>query len=252
VRRGTAVFVLIVVATLGRGSVSGAFVLGGGSADSDCRAGFGGVDITDGQSGVVCADGDPRCDLDGVADGTCHFAPSACTAIPVGGCSPVVVDAISTSGLSLVPPDLPTRQPECGTPLAVAVPANTAVGTILRADGNGELRDIDYLNLCCHSDATPLAAARCALDVPLHIAGCGSTPVPAAARAAFARARALVNRAIAEPGHAATLRRQAVRALSQVRNRGRRLAKRHECGFAIALIASHALDTLGAPVGAER
>jgi len=61
-----------------------------------------------------------------------------------------------------------------------------------------------------------------------------------------------VSRAIAEPAHAAMLRRQAIRAISQVRNRGRQFAKRHECGFAIALIASHALDTLGAPVGAER
>ena len=251
-RPGTCVVVLVVVATLGRRTPAMAFVLGGGSADSDCRAGFGGVDVTDGQSGVVCADGDPACDLDGVTDGVCHFAVSACTAIPVDGCTPVVVDAISTSGPSLAPPDLPTREFRCGTALAVAVPVDTAVATILRADGDGELRDIDYLNVCCHADATPLAAARCALAISLHAAGCGSTPVPAAARSAFARARTLVNRAIAEPGHATTFRRRAVRALLQVRNRGRRLAKRHECGFAIALMASHALDTLGAPVGAER
>jgi hypothetical protein len=245
-RRATILSALIAGATLGQPAV--AFVLGGGSATSDCRAGFGGVDPTDGQSGVVCADGDPACDLDGVADGTCRFAVSACTAIPVDGCDSVVIEAITSSGLSLAPPELPTHLPRCGVPLDVSVPVNTAVGAIMRAEGGGELRDIDYLNLCCHSDATPLAAARCALAVPLHIAGCGSTPVPTAARAAFARARALVNRAIAEPVRAATFRRHAVRGLSQVRDRGRRLAKKNECGFAIALIASHALDTLGAPV----
>ena len=240
---------LFAVATLGR--PTRAFVLGGGSPASDCRAGFGGVDATDGQSGVVCADGDPSCDLDGVANGTCQFAASVCIAIPVDGCDAVSIDGMTSSGLSFSPPPLPTHLPRCGDPLAVAVPVNTAVGAIMRAEGGGELRDIDYLNLCCRSDTTPFAAARCALSVPLHIAGCGSTPVPTATRTAFTRARNLVNRAIAEPTRANAFRKRAIHALSQVRDRGRRLAKRNECGFGIALIASHALDTLGAPVAPQ-
>jgi hypothetical protein len=246
-RHGAALSVLVVFVAVGLCSPATAFVLGGGSANSDCRAGFGGVDLTDGESGVVCADGDPACDLDG-ANGTCRFAVSACVAIPRNGCDPVDIDVVTVTGLELAPPPLPSHEATCGPPLEVSVPANTAVGAILRAEANGGLRDIDYLNLCCRSDATPLAAARCALAVPLHIAGCRLYRVPVAARAEFARARALVGRAIAEPGHAKAFTQRAVRALSQVRERGRQLARRDDCGFAIALIASHALATLGAPV----
>ena len=50
-RSTTILSVLIAGATLGQPAL--AFVLGGGAADSDCRAGFGGVDATDGQSGVA-------------------------------------------------------------------------------------------------------------------------------------------------------------------------------------------------------
>src|SRR5690242_12819030 len=96
------------VAVVLLGVTSGhAFVLGGGSADGDCRVAFGGVNASEGASEVVCADGDSACDLDGVADGACHFAVSLCTAVPVAGCPPVVINTIAVTGLSLAPPPLP-------------------------------------------------------------------------------------------------------------------------------------------------
>jgi hypothetical protein len=65
-------FVAVVLATLAAAQAR-SFVLGGGTADKDCRVAFGGLDATAGASGVVCADGDPVCDTDGSADGACTF-----------------------------------------------------------------------------------------------------------------------------------------------------------------------------------
>src|SRR5437660_1036394 len=157
-----------------------AFVLGGGNADKDCRVAFGGVDTTDGESGVVCSDGDPACDVDGVADGTCRFAPSLCTGVPVEGCTPIPIESIDVAGLPLAPPALPGKAGACGATLDVAVSAGGAVGVTAIARSEGALRDVDYLNLCCRTAAGPFDAARCALAVDPAIAGsAGPLPAPA-------------------------------------------------------------------------
>src|ERR1043166_4764918 len=60
VQRSALAVVMICLASAMATAV-GAFVLGGGNADKDCRVAFGGVEATDGESGVVCTDGD-SCD----------------------------------------------------------------------------------------------------------------------------------------------------------------------------------------------
>jgi len=237
---------VIAAALLASAQPTAAFVLGGGSADGDCRVAFGGVDATAGASGVVCADGAP-CDVDGVADGACHFSVSVCTAVPVDGCMPTTIDRISVAGLPLESPPLPSHTEACGTAMTVTVPVETAMGATLLASGGGGLRDVDYLNLCCRSDTEPLAAARCALGVdPRMIAGCTTARVPALVAAEFAHARRLIERAATEPARSRRFVRRAKRVLAQMRDRGRRLAAKDDCGDSVALVASHALSTLGA------
>jgi hypothetical protein len=245
--RRRAALVVTALALLVRRPAANAFVLGGGAADTDCRVAFGGVDATDGASEVVCADGDASCDADGTADGACRFTVSLCTSAASAGCSPVVIDQIGLTGLPLVPPLLPASSEACGPALTVTVPLDTATGATSLARAGGALRDVDYLNLCCRAAAAPLAAARCALAVDLRIAGCTSVRVPASARARFARARARIEGAAADSARADRLTRRAVRALQKVRAQGRRLARRDDCGYAIGLVASHALAVLGTP-----
>ena len=224
-----------------------AFVLGGGNADKDCRVAFGGVDTTDGESGVVCSDGDPACDVDGVADGTCRFAPSLCTGVPVEGCTPIPIESIDVAGLPLAPPALPGKAGACGATLDVAVSAGGAVGVTAIARSEGALRDVDYLNLCCRTAAGPFDAARCALAVDPAIAGCAG-PLPAAAVRKFGRARAAILRAAADPRHAKREVRRADRALDGIKRIARRLAGTDACGDALGLVVSHAVATIEAGI----
>jgi len=226
-----------------------AFVLGGGSADKDCRVAFGGVEATDGDSGVLCTDGDPACDADGVADGSCRFAPSLCIGVPVEGCTPIVIESIELTGLSLVPPELPSQPGACGAPLDVAVPVGSAAGVTVVARSGGALRDIDYLNLCCRTGAAPFDAARCALAIDPAIAGC-TRPLPAAAVKKFGRARAAILRAAADPRRAKREVRRANRSLDAVRRIARRLADTDACGDALGLVVSHAVTTITADLRA--
>lgn len=223
---------------------AGAVVPGGGLPDSDCRLVFGGVDATAAASGVVCTDGDPACDVDGVADGACRFRPQTCTGGPAPGCEPAALATIALAGLPLVPPPLPASDGTCGPPADVAVPVGGAAGATALARGGAELREVDYLNLCCRAAPADLDASRCALAVDLSVAGCSA--LPAGAVRAFARARALVATAAAEPARARRLLGYAARKLRRVRRLGRRLAARDACGFALALVASHALEVVAA------
>lgn len=241
--RRFAIGALLIAAT------ASAFVLGGGNADKDCRVGYGGVDATNGASGVVCTDGDPACDVDGVADGTCTFAVSLCTGIPEEGCDPVEIDTIRVAGVALARPPLPSEGRSCGAKSVLGVPVGTADGTTAVASSAGELRDVDYLNLCCRTAAAPFDAARCAVAIDPIIAGC-SKPLPAAVAHRFATARAALAHAVANPDRARADFRRARRAMNHVRRTGQRLARTDECGDTLALIASHALDVLegaGAP-----
>jgi hypothetical protein len=226
-----------------------AFVLGGGNADKDCRVGYGGVDATNGASGVVCTDGDPACDVDGVADGTCTFAVSLCTGVPEDGCDPVEIDTIDIAGVALARPPLPSDGKSCGAKSIVGVAVGTAAGTTAVASSAGELRDVDYLNLCCRTAAAPFDASRCAVAIPPAVAGCGRA-LPLAVEHRFAAARTALAHAVANPDHARADFRRARHAMNHVRRTGQRLARTNQCGDTLALIASHALDMLegaGAP-----
>src|SRR5215470_7450306 len=107
-------------------------VLGGGLADTDCTVGFEGVDATDGASGVVCIDGDPACDADATADGTCRFEIRVCTRLGEAGCSPRDITALAIAGEPFDRPAL-SGGTACGAPDSIAVPVGTAVGATLIA-----------------------------------------------------------------------------------------------------------------------
>ncbi|MCW5893195.1 MAG: hypothetical protein KIT14_21990 [bacterium] len=216
-----------------------AVVLGGGLVDADCRIAFGDVDATAGASGVVCTDGDPTCDRDGVADGQCRFTVRLCTGVDAPTCDPATLSSVTVAGLALPEPPLPSQDGACGEAADVVVPVGTASGATVLARGNGALRDVDYLNLCCRSGAGLFDAARCALAVDLAVSGC---TVPRRVRRLFAAADRLV--ASGEPTKRAV--RRARRSLFKVRQKARRMAARDACGNALGLVASHAEAMLAA------
>lgn len=215
-------------------------VPGGGLADVDCRVTFEGVTATAGASGVGCADGDPGCDGDGARDGACRFAVRVCVGSGSAGCPTTPLARVDVAGLALPVPE-PPDDGVCAEAVAVAVPAGTAAGATVIARQGTELRDVDYLNLCCADTADALAGVRCALGVDLAVTGCASRLIPKRARAAYAAAGRLLPRA--GGGDPRSMRR-AVRRMEVVRQAGRRLAPRDPCGNALALVASHAVDVL--------
>jgi hypothetical protein len=220
-----------------------AVVLGGGAVDRDCRVAWSGVDATDGASEVVCVDG-AACDTDHAADGVCSFAVGTCVGVAQDGCAGVRLDRIDTAGVVPEPPALPAADGTCGPLGEIPVPVGTVMaGTVLAWDGR-ELRDVDYLNLCCVAAADPLAAARCAVQVDPSASGCEE--VPRRAVRAFERARDRVAAATDNPTRARRLLRKAARKAGKARKVGRRLAKRESCGNALGLMATHARDVLRA------
>jgi len=224
------------------------FVLGGGLTDKDCRVAFGGVDATDGVSGVVCTDGDAACDADTTANGGCRFDLSLCTGVAVAGCFPDAVSSLAVAGLPLEPPPLPSTAGQCGPAAAVTVAVGTAAGVTAIARAGRALKDVDYLALCCRTAPAPFDAARCALAVDPGVAGC-THPVPATLVAARERARDLLARAAADPSHAAADTRDTVRALKRMKRLARRFARTDVCGDALGLMARHGLATVAAAVG---
>jgi hypothetical protein len=242
-RHGTSV-VLALLAVCGPAS---AFVLGGGNRATDCSIVFAGVDQNVGTSGVVCADGDPSCDADGVADGTCRFGVSLCTHVTAPGCGSVELSTIRVAGIALPSPPLPSATPGCGTPLDVTVSAGTAQGTTLLAHTGSSLKDVDYLNLCCVSTPKPYAAALCALSIDLRDSGCRAAQISSKLRAGLKRARAYAAQAAEHPNHAKRLVAKAVKALDGMKTISRKIAKQDECGDALALMLTHAQGALARP-----
>jgi len=224
-----------------------AFVLGGGVAEKDCRLAFGGVDATVGASGVVCVDG-AACDVDGVADGTCTFDVDVCVGVPLDGCAGVALDRIDVGGVPLVPPDLPAADGTCGPTTTVPVAAGTALATTLRGHLGAELGEVDYLNLCCVATPGTLDAAACAVAIEAAASGCASVPDGAGRK--LERMRLRVAEAIADPGAARKRLKKAARQAGKLRALGRKIADHDDCGFALALMASHALETLQAALAA--
>lgn len=220
-------------------AASRAGVLGGGLADADCRVGFSGVDASAGAIGVVCVDGDPACDADATADGQCTFAVGLCAHLDVPGCDQSALTALTVAGLPFEPPLLETDTQTCGAPLDVAVPVGTATGATVIARERGNLRDVDYLNLCCRRTAGPLAAAACAAEIDLAVAGCEASPPRALVRA-VERAQRLVESAGDVPRRA----RRARRPLNRARKLAKRLGEDQACGNTLGLVVGHAQSTL--------
>jgi hypothetical protein len=220
-------------------------VQGGGLPDTDCRMVFRGVTATNVASGVVCTDGDPTCDADGVADGTCSFAVRLCTGTQTSTCDTVPLSSASVAGLPLVPPRLPTFDGTCGPPLPAALPVGATAGATVIARDGSSLRDVDYLDLCCVAgEPTALDAARCAIDVDLRTSGCALRKIPRGARMAFTRAHDLVTAFSKEPNRVQDLHR-ALRKLAVVHRAAQRLAKHEPCGDALGLLVSYAQDVVG-------
>ncbi|HWP67155.1 MAG TPA: hypothetical protein VNO26_14750 [Candidatus Limnocylindria bacterium] len=222
-----------------------ALVPGGGVADKDCRLAFEGVAATAGASGVVCVDGDAACDADGAVNGFCRFALQVCAGVSLEGCAPVEMDRIEVGGEPLPAPEVPAGGGACGEPATIDVPAGApAVAVTLRGYRNGKLGEVDYLNLCCRSEAGALAAAAC--SVAMHPAASGCADLPRRALGLLERARTLVAKAEAQPTAARKLLRKARKKMRRLRALGRRVARRNDCGFALGLMATHAVDTLDA------
>jgi len=233
----------LLLATL---QVPRAEVLGGGLVNTDCRLVFRGVTATNANSGVVCQDGDPTCDGDGVEDGTCRFAVKVCTGTSTPACDSTTFSSISVGGLRLVPPHVPAPDGTCGPALAVAVPVGATAGATTVGRDDSSLRDVDYLDLCCVSgEPTPLDAARCALAIDLRVSGCPMRKIPRGARLAFTRARELVKAFAADPLRPNPLA-QALRKLGAVRVAAQHLAKHDQCGDALGLVATYAEGVVGA------
>jgi len=238
------VICLLILATASR---AGAVVLGGGLADTDCTVGFDGVSATDGESGVVCTDGDPTCDADAVANGSCLFEVSVCTRLAAAGCAPRDISSIAVAGLPLEQPAL-SGSSTCGASNSIAVPVGSAVGATLIARDGSALKDVDYLNVCCRSAAAPFDAAGCALAVEPSVAGCARTVSPGFVTA-LAKAREMVAQAAADPSAAKPSAKRALRALRRMRSVARRMAKSDPCGAALGLVATHAITALRAAAG---
>ncbi len=236
----TLIRLLAVCLVLAFPAVGSAVVLGGGLADADCRIGFSGVDATAGAIGVVCVDGDPACDADATADGQCTFAVSLCAHLDVAGCEQSGLTALTIAGLPFAAPLLETDTQTCGAPLDVAVPVGTAAGATVIARERGNLRDVDYANLCCRSSAGPLAAAACAAQVDLAVAGCEGGAVPRALEKAFDRAQRLIETA----GDGVRKARRARRPLTRARRLAKRVGEDHPCGNTLGLVVGHAQSTL--------
>lgn len=221
-----------------------ALVLGGGDADKDCRLAFVGVTATAGASGVVCVDGDPLCDTDGGVDDGCRLVVGLCAGLPMEGCAPVTIDRVEVRGAPIEPPAVPASS-GCGlvSPIVLA-PDAPAVAATVRGYRGGELAEVDYVNLCCVSQADGLTAAACSVAAPTAAAGCDD--LPARVERKFERAREAIAAAREDPAAAAKRLGRALKQAKRLRALGRRIANGADCGFALALMATHAIETIEA------
>jgi len=168
---------LALVATWVGAPAATALVLGGGPANTDCYAAFDGVTANRGMTGVDCTDGDPSCDADGFADGTCTFKIRVCAGVSgVRRCQPRSVERISVRGrgkgtVSVPLPPLPATTESCGAFGRVSVPAGPQfpadpqpgqlkLSLVARAMGHRR-RDHDRLVLRCHPSPNPCPDPSC-------------------------------------------------------------------------------------------
>jgi len=98
-------------------------ITGTGNAASECFVTVTGPSATsDGR--VICADGDPACDADGVANGACAFDLRVCVAEVLSGCHVSSITAVNAKPASLhvALPVVPTSAPTCGPETQIVVP----------------------------------------------------------------------------------------------------------------------------------
>jgi hypothetical protein len=222
-----------------------AVVLGGGLTDADCTIGFDGVSATDGASEVVCSDGDPACDADGTVDGSCQFVVRACVRLASTECTPRDISSVAVAGLPLDPPPVGGSGRRCGAPDTVTIAVGDAAGATMIARSGTELKDVDYLALCCQAGATPFGAVQCALALDPSIAGCDES-IPLRFTATLEKARALVDEAASGATTARAAAKHAARALRRLRAIARQIARSHVCGDALGLWLGEAQGRLRA------
>jgi hypothetical protein len=133
---------------------------GTGSTASECYVTFEGIAT----GRVDCTDGDPTCDADGAANGTCSFAVRVCMATALTGCEVATVTSLKATPTKLaIPlPAVPASTPACGAPASIVVPlrrngrrpGKASVTFVAKSDGKPK-RERDVLRFRCVPPAQP-------------------------------------------------------------------------------------------------
>jgi hypothetical protein len=107
---------------------------------------------------VGCTDGDPACDADRVANGTCVFSLRVCVAQALAACQAGTVTSLEATPrkLAIPLPAVPASTPACGAPAQVRValrrnnrrPGKTRVAFVAKSDGRPK-RERDVLRFRC-------------------------------------------------------------------------------------------------------
>jgi hypothetical protein len=140
----------------------------GGSGSKECQVeAFGGAPDRSSsgkpKSRWSCVDGDPTCDRDGVANGTCVFWVGACFSIAdprAPKCTPVPIDSVTVTSKQLpahaaaigvaAAAEVPTVGPVCSQTTIVPVTADgKSRKLVFDVSGGGTRRDKDTLTLRC-------------------------------------------------------------------------------------------------------
>jgi hypothetical protein len=151
---------------------------GGGKAATDCLVEYGGLPGPEGTRAVLCTDGDPLCDSDGIANGSCRFLVSVCLGVSdprLSRCTPEEVATFrirngrpATAAFdpqlamleAAVVAALPAGAGRCAEPVPVYVPLRVrrsflpgATRLRSRARSTSGKRDADRLRLRCRPSA---------------------------------------------------------------------------------------------------
>jgi hypothetical protein len=161
-----AVLVLVLLAGTSWGTCPPDCLPGGGPAASDCLIQWSGVPSLN----LSCSDGDPSCDTDGQAQGTCTFGLQACINVPAGTCTPIalagppsvtpsnsaVAQALGGALAALDPTAAGCTAPGLAVPVKVSLaglkPGRARLAVTAVASGK---RDRDRLKLICLPGASP-------------------------------------------------------------------------------------------------
>jgi hypothetical protein len=145
------VLLAVVSIVRARAAVAQALVPGGGPAKSDCYGEWLSAAPNRGATGIDCEDGDPACDLDRSADGTCLIATGICLHIDnVARCTaPAIRQVTVRSNPKRVRKDLSVVLPTApAAPVSVATCGADAVITLpLRTDRKGHQKPSKRITL---------------------------------------------------------------------------------------------------------